>query len=123
VHCACADGTPAFPYTQSEVARRSRSDMSVDVVNIDIVSDVVDSLLSARFRCDKLGVGDKSFTNDMDNVLAGTRGGANANVGVGSGDGPLPTTWARNSGRERESPRLEDSGDICEPSGRVMITL
>jgi hypothetical protein len=95
--------------------------MSVDIVDMDIVSDVADALLSARFCCARLAVGDKSFTNDMDNGLAGTGGGAN--VGMGSGDGLLPTTWARNSGGERESPRLEESGDICEPSGRVMITL
>ena len=59
----------------------------------------------------------------MDDVLAGTRGGANANVGMGSGDGLLPTTWGRHGGGERESPRLEESGDICEPSERVMTTL
>jgi hypothetical protein len=95
--------------------------MSVDVVDTDIVSDVADALLSARFCCARLAVGDKSFTNDMDNGLAGTGGGAN--VGMGSGDGLLLTTWARNGGEGRESPRLEESGDICEPSGRVMITL
>jgi hypothetical protein len=95
--------------------------MSVDIVDIDIVSDVADALLSARFCCARLGVRDKSFTNDMDNGLAGTGGGAN--VDMRSGDRLLPTTWARNGGGERESLRLEESGDICEPSGRVMMTL
>ena len=65
--------------------------MSVEVVDIDIVSDVVDALLSATFCCAaRLAVGDKSFTYVMDNGLAGTGGGAN--VGMGSGDGVLPTT-------------------------------
>ena len=46
------------------------------------------------------------------------------NVGMGSGDVLLPTTWARNGGEECESSRLEESGDIdiCELSRRVMLT-
>jgi hypothetical protein len=47
--------------------------MSVNVMNTDIVSGVADALLSTRFCCARLAVGDKSFTNDMDNELAGTR--------------------------------------------------
>jgi hypothetical protein len=96
--------------------------MSVEVVDIDIVSDVADALLSARFCCcARLAVGDKSFTNDMDNGLAGTGGGAN--FGMGSGDELLPITGARNGGGDGESPLVEESGDISEPSGLVMITL
>jgi hypothetical protein len=94
--------------------------MSVEVVDIDIVSDVADALLSARFCCARLAVGDNSFMNVMDNGPAGAGGGAN--VGIGSGDGLLPTAWVRNSGGDGESPRLEERGDISEPSGRVMIT-
>ncbi len=105
----------------SETGCRSPSDMSVEVVEIDIVSDAADALLSARFCCARLAVGDKSFTNDMDNGLAGVGGGAN--VGMGNGDGLLPTAWARNGGGDGESLWLEVSGDISEPSGRVTITL
>jgi len=75
--------------------------MSVEVVDTDIVSDAADTLLSGRFCCARLAVGDKSFTNDMDNGLAGTGGGAN--VGMGSGDKLLPTTRARNGGGDGES--------------------
>lgn len=95
--------------------------MSVEVVDVDIVSDVADALLSARFCCARLAVGDKSFANGMDDGLAGTGGGAN--VGMGNGDDLLPATWARNGGGNGRLPRLKESGDICEPSGRVMITL
>ena len=94
--------------------------MFVEVVDTDMVSDVADAPLSARFCCARLAVGDKSFMNDMDNGPAGAAGGAN--VGIGSGDGPLPTVWTRNGGGDGELPRLEERGDISKPSGRVIIT-
>src|SRR6266852_5876905 len=93
-------------YSSSEVSRRSRSDMSVEVVDNDIVSDVADALLSARFCCARLAVGDRSFTNDIDNGLAGTGGGANVGMGSGGGLLPLASAWARNGGRDGKSPRL-----------------
>jgi len=96
------------------------SEMSVEVVDIDIVSDVAEALLCARFCCARFTVGDNSFTNGKDNGLAGRGGGAK--VGIGNGGGLKPTTRARNGGGDGELSRLEESGDISEPSGLVMIT-
>ena len=96
------------------------SEVSVVVVlDIDIISDVSEILSCARFCCARLAVGDKSFTYGIVNGLVGTGGGAN--VGMGSGGG-LGLTTTRSNGRDDgELLRLDESGDISEPSGRVMI--
>ena len=105
-------------HSLSEAGRLS--EISVEVVDNDIVSDVVEVLLCMVFCWARLTVGDKSFTNGKDSGLAGVGGGAN--VGIGNGEGPYPTLRAPNSGGDGESPRPEESGDISEPSGSVMIT-
>jgi len=97
------------------------SDMSVVVVDTDIVSEVAETLFCTRFCCARLAVGDKSFTYGTANGLVGTGGGAN--VGIGSGGGGLGLTTQMSSGSgDGELLRLDESGDISEPSGRVMIT-
>jgi hypothetical protein len=94
--------------------------MSVVVVDTDIVSDVSEALFSTRFCCARLTVGDKSFTYGIVNGLVGVGGGANVGIGVG---GRLEAiTRGECGGGDRELPRLEESGDISEPSGQVTIT-
>jgi|SRR5712672_32055 len=92
-------------------------EVEVEVVDIDIVSDVAEALLCMRFCCARLTVGDKSFTYGK---VAGAGGGAN--VGIGGGGGVPPTARVTNGGGDGEFSRLEESGDISEPSGPVMIT-
>jgi hypothetical protein len=94
--------------------------MSVDVVDVDIVSDVAEVLLCIMFCWARLTVGDKSFTNGKDSGPAGARGGGN--VGIGGGGEVKPTPRPLNGGGDGESPRPGDRGDISEPSGLVMIT-
>lgn len=97
-----------------------RSEMSVVVVDIDIISDVSEILSCTRFCCARLAVGDKSFTYGISNGLVGTGGGAN--VGIGTG-GRLGFITRESNGRgDGELLRLDESGDISEPSGRVIIT-
>jgi hypothetical protein len=60
-----------------------RSDMSVVVVDIDIISDASEILSCTIFCCARLAVGDKSFTYGIANELVGTGGGANVGIGTG----------------------------------------
>ena len=92
----------------------------VVVLDIDIISELSEFLSCTRFCCTRLAVGVKSLTYGIANGLVGTGGGAN--VGIGSGGG-LGLTTTRSSDRgDGKLLRLDDSGDISEPSGRVMIT-
>ena len=62
------------------------SELSVAVVDNDIVSDIAEALLCMVFCWARSTVGDKSFTNGKVSGLAGVGGGAN--VGIGNGEGP-----------------------------------
>jgi hypothetical protein len=105
-------------HSLSEAARLS--DMSVDVVDIDIVSDIAEVLLCMMFCWARLIVGDKSFTNGKDSGIAGA--GGSGNVGIGGGGEVKPTSWPLNGGGDGESPRPGERGDISEPSGLVIMT-
>lgn len=92
----------------------------VVVLDIDSISEPSEFRSCMRFCCAILAVGDKSFTYGIANGLAGTGGGANVGIGSGGGLG-LTTTHSSDRGDEGLL-RLDDSGDISEPSGRVMTT-
>lgn len=83
------------------------------VLDISIISEVSEFLSCTSFCCVRLTIGDKNFTYGIP--------GGDANIGIVSGGGLGLTT--RSSDRsDGELLQLDESGDISEPSGRVMIT-